>query len=1726
MHDKVISEYSNYVQSFLNFKDSKIKQLVNSSLIEKKALWPDALIQVNPNYEPAGSLNTCVHEENLHPEIPLIFRDKDKNPITLYKHQREAIKKANENRSYVVTTGTGSGKSLTYLIPIFNSILKGERAPKVRAIIVYPMNALVNSQYSTLNEYKKNYEEDNGKEFPIRFERYTGQEKEQLRNTLKNNPPHILLTNYVMLELMLVRPDEKIFVDASTSHIEYLVFDELHTYRGRQGADVALLVRRLSSRSGKKNLKCIGTSATMVSGKNTTSLDRRDAVSRFASSMFGIQIDADDVIEETLKRLTISDGIPSDSALISSFSKPVPSEITNIIKHPLISWVELTFGIGQDADGQYIRNVPISLVEGSERLSQATGHSVEECELKLHELFLTGSKILNDRGKPLIAFKIHQFFSQGGSLYGTIESAESRELSLDRKYYAGERGSKVLFPIRFCRVCGQEYYTVRKDEHGKKFVPYDDFTNPGEDQAESVGYLMLSGEGSGSAWDPDMIPIEWTDKNGKVEKNYRGHVPVSYLVRPDGSYIEGKQGGAEEGSIQVWYEPRPFLLCMNCGEYYQRNRGSEFRKLASLATEGRSTTTTVLTLSCYKNAPIAPIIGKARKILSFTDNRQDASLQAGHFNDFTQISYLRGALYKALEKKDTLHYDAVAEAVLEEMGLSLTDYAKNKQLQDFSPQADAVRRVFTEFIAYRVYEDLQRGWRVVQPNLEQCGLLQFKYLGLYELVNSTELWRYCPEKFARADPEKKIRVIRTILNTMRKKLAIDARPLDPKHQDRIEQQASQLLDERWVSDYTEGIRSSAASFVYPGQTYSEKNRSIFSLSYRSLVGRYLKRTFGFNSQEYEQCINSIITVLEQNGILIREQVRKIDLLQIASSCLVWQKGDGIVEPDDLYSMKASSDQFDQSKTREANKFFSDFYQSGANDLRIVEGREHTAQIKYENRIEREEAFIDGRLACLFCSPTMELGIDISDLKLVHCRNVPPTPANYAQRSGRAGRGGDPAMVLTYCASGSAHDQFFFKHRDQLVAGVVRPPTIDLGNEDLVKAHVHAIWLGSIGLPLGRSIIDVIDPGSGSETLALNVNVKSQIEQSISSIHALANEINEILKTCEPDLAHSEWYSDDWTLRVLQETAREFDAAFDRWRGLFRAAQEQMNLANAHLQSLAVAKGEQASWKQLHNEAVRQIEILKNQSSNKNESDFYPYRYLASEGFLPGYNFPRLPIRAFVTSGRGEGEYITRPRFLALTEFGPHTFLYHEGTKYQVQRLMVPPGGLSQRRSKAKICKVCGYYHDNKQADVCDYCESQLDASQSEVIDLLEMTDVVAKRRERITSDEEERDRRGYEVTTHFKLGQKEGQDGRKRVLKAIVYDEAGNGMFRLTYGQAATLLRVNHGWRAGHSKSFYVDMEWGSIESADTFEKAQNGSTPGGTINASHIEPVRLMTHDTVNLMLIEYIGDPSGWTLNIQATVQYAIKHGCEGVFQVDDNEVATERIGSPERSILLFWEDSEGGLGILNRLVQEPRAFARVCAEALRRCHFDPDTLEDLAQDSCPAACYECLLSYRNQPDYPLINRHDAVEFLSTAMKGYTGRLFEDRTREEQYQMLLSLCDRDSVLETRFIEQLYQSGRKLPDTGQMLLSDAYAQPDFFVYPNICIFCDGSIHARPDITERDKTQRSELRGLGYRIVEIVDLLSGDPVDRRSKEEKEAAVLREIEKEEHADVFPMEGGGV
>jgi ATP-dependent helicase YprA (DUF1998 family) len=235
LRSKVIEDYSAYVRSFISIRDSRIRERVEKDL-EGGLLWPEARIGLNPAFAEGALVDDLVASGVLHPECRKVFRlckdeqDKQERPVKLHRHQVEAIEKARAGRNYVLTTGTGSGKSLSYIVPIVDHVLRSEKRRGIKAIVVYPMNALANSQEQELRKFLcRGYPEGKG---PVTFRRYTGQEGDEEKQEILANPPDILLTNYVMLELILTRVDERQLVRAAQD-LRFLVLDELHTYRGR-----------------------------------------------------------------------------------------------------------------------------------------------------------------------------------------------------------------------------------------------------------------------------------------------------------------------------------------------------------------------------------------------------------------------------------------------------------------------------------------------------------------------------------------------------------------------------------------------------------------------------------------------------------------------------------------------------------------------------------------------------------------------------------------------------------------------------------------------------------------------------------------------------------------------------------------------------------------------------------------------------------------------------------------------------------------------------------------------------------------------------------------------------------------------------------------------------------------------------------------------------------------------------------------------------------------------------------------------------------------------------------------------------------------------------------------------------------------------------------------------------------------------------------------------------
>jgi ATP-dependent helicase YprA (DUF1998 family) len=364
LRNRLVDDYASYTRSFIKIADPRISQKVEAAL-DEGALWPEPLLQLNPTFLPGGTIDDLVADGTLHPECQRIFRidksdsDHSGKQLLLHTHQTEAIRKAKENKSYVLTSGTGSGKSLTYIVPIVDHVLRRGSGRGIQAIVVYPMNALANSQDEELRKFlEKGYGQGRS---PVRFARFTGQEKGEEREAIRSQPPDILLTNYMMLELLLTRSEDRELVRAAQG-LRYLVFDELHTYRGRQGADVALLIRRCRLAFGVNDMICVGTSATMAS--EGSSAYQKRAVAKVAETLFGTSIDPSQVIGETLERATpeIDRENPATIAALTAAiagDAQAPTDYESFRLHPLSSWIESTFGVRtENGTERLIRQAP------------------------------------------------------------------------------------------------------------------------------------------------------------------------------------------------------------------------------------------------------------------------------------------------------------------------------------------------------------------------------------------------------------------------------------------------------------------------------------------------------------------------------------------------------------------------------------------------------------------------------------------------------------------------------------------------------------------------------------------------------------------------------------------------------------------------------------------------------------------------------------------------------------------------------------------------------------------------------------------------------------------------------------------------------------------------------------------------------------------------------------------------------------------------------------------------------------------------------------------------------------------------------------------------------------------------------------------------------------------------------------------------------------------------
>jgi hypothetical protein len=904
----------------------------------------------------------------------------------------------------------------------------------------------------------------------------------------------------------------------------------------------------------------------------------------------------------------------------------------------------------------------------------------------------------------------------------------------------------------------------------------------------------------------------------------------------------------------------------------------------------------------------------------------------------------------------------------------------------------------SEILAHRLWADLRRGWRYTNPNLEEVGLITARFPGLDDLANDEEEFRE-NRHLADLSPDQRKSLYETLFNHMRQGLAVSTDALDRARVRQAAEESRSRLRLPWAIDREEedSLRESGLLMIEPPRKTDMRVAEaelILRAGSRTKLGKALRDKVIWGEQlppkDYDEVIRTLVKAAEAHQFVRR----------VASGfdAPAWR-----VSPTALRLFPASV----RSDGKRENQFFRSLYEQVADMLgnegplpHSFEAREHTAQVDQEVRAWREDRFrfeksdqariTENRermldqgeptdfLPAMFCSPTMELGVDISALNVVFLRNVPPTPANYAQRSGRAGRSGQAALVVTYCAAMSPHDQYYFADRKALVAGVVRPPALDLANRDLLKSHLHAEWLAEAKVPLQASIPDNLDMTNVEMPVGVEISEgMAKIAASAAAQPTMRRLIDAMLPAI--NIKDAPWLDDvdAFVAETDADAFSSFSASFDRWRNLHKSAREEQESAHAIQQRTGLKAGERTAAASRYRNASRELEILERGQSSSG-SDFYTYRYLATEGFLPGYNFPRLPLYAFIPAAKSA--VLQRPRFLAISEFGPNSLIYHEGRAYRVNKAKLPAEGRLESGQLSTsiliLCAECGAAHTDPLQERCHACNGSLgDAERIETI--FRIDNVETSPSLRITANDEDRQRRGFEVLTVFQWPMRNGH----AQIRSLMLGSENGPLLQLDYGAATRLSRINKGLRRRKSKSilgFFIDPQSGRW-----LKDPANGDDDDGMGDPTSAGPQRIVpiVEDHKNAMLMRPIASFNDAQM---ATLQHALIRGIQIEFELEEGELLGEPLPTrDERNTILLYEATEGGAGVLNRLVSDPSNMAAVARRALKLMHYkEPFTPGEIGQDehACVAGCYRCILSYYNQPDHELIDRQDSsvVEYL----------------------------------------------------------------------------------------------------------------------------------------------------
>lgn len=1527
---QVEATYKRYLKTLLSPRDPAMARAFENEVDVSRLLTKGPLLELTPPYERGASIAELVGDGVLHPGLRRINFPEDQ---PLYVHQESAIKKMLGGRNLVVSTGTGSGKTESFLLPILSSLLgeaaNGSLGPGVRALLLYPMNALANDQLKRLRHVLSTTPE-------ITFGRYTGETKESERDALaefratnrgqdrrpnellsreemRRTPPHLLLTNYAMLEYLLLRPaDIDLFDGPHAGTWRFLVLDEAHVYDGAQGSEVAMLLRRLRQRvASGKALQCVATSASLTG----SSPDKAPSEAmKFARDLFDAEFefiesdpDRQDLVSATRQKrrskptwslsgeqlLRIGSGNPDLSELIDVSGADDPAEALHTEK--LTTDLQAALAAG-----------PV----GVRRLESTLWPNDPQSAEKLGALVALGSRVCDSAGNPVLSARYHMFVRATEGAF--VSFADDGPRILLGRHEIDPDSGRAVFEFGTCQRCGAVHLAGDVEhERGRQYF------RPTTKTDASVKWLVLVDGPGDVVVDEDESTLG--DDRDSTDSTLRWLcVGCGYLTSPAETTCASPI--CPGGHMKLVREhPRASRVMSRCTEC-----GALARQIIRRLRTDTNAAPAVITTALYQELPeatdeSAEYVGGGRKLLMFSDSRQAAAFAAPYldrtYGRLLERRYLTQVLHDPKYCDDDLtvedlaivarkkaraagHFPEAAGRVAEEkaanewvVGELLTMDAR-QSLEGLGLMRVALRRAtgkplpraltsmgFTEEEGWALLDELVKSARMqgAMTLLDEVDIKSERFEPRNITVRIRSDGSDAAKKILSWVPSGRPGTTNRRITFVKKVLAAFASDADPK----------KVLEGCWRFLCDQGFVT-----VVPDKSSGD----VYQVNHEKLLVRnglgcgwyrcdVCRRTTAFSVRGV--CPNG-----NCNGLLIEQTIP--------------------TAADDTNHYRV-------------------IYQTMT--TAPLSAREHTAQWGVREAATIQDEFIRGEVNVLSCSTTFELGVDVGELQSVVMRNMPPKTANYIQRAGRAGRrASSAALVLTY-ANRTSHDLAKYQYPESMISGQMRVPWVPVDNIRIARRHAHSVALAAF-------FKDAAEADGSQWKYAGGFFAPTSDGQD-----APARRVRSYLTPVPPKIR-----------AALHEVlpgplAEELGIADDRWVSILCDLLDRVQqLVCDDIKTFTDAIDQAANAKnfRLGERLQRTLNTIERRQL---------LGFLANKNILPKYGFPvdTVELRTMhCTERAGAKLELDRDLSLAIYEYAPGNEVVAGGKVWTSRGLHRMPGR-ELEVFEYRVCKSCSRFQTERALDPvepCPTCGNTFGSIRRFVIP--EFGFVADARAHDVGTAPPER--RWYGASYVVDVGDE--------IKTTTVQSPSGIEVVGRA-GKRATMAVISEGAGAG----FHV-CDWCGW--ADVFERAKPSKHERPTTGQECSGPLSVFSlghRYQTDIAEFTFRGPQFlGISEENWLSALYALLGGASEELEIsrDDIDGALAWSSDGLRSLVLF-DTVPGGAGAAMKIAEKVELVLRAAIDRVEACDCGPET-----------SCYGCLRSYRNGRFHDKLSRDGALRVL----------------------------------------------------------------------------------------------------------------------------------------------------